>query len=267
MESKTKHRILGSLVVIALVVIFLPLFDTGTPSATSAAVEPPPFPDQSVQVSSSDSSVPIQSPTTSDDGPFRQQPDDVISDTHPNLISAKSKETKAKSSPHAVDINQSIYDSEKRAVDAPAPIAKPLVTNEELLNSFHPTEVKRTNIIVPANKRPPSNKMRSVQKPVTQPVAKIAAAIDPEIIKIKDAMWAVQIGTFSNKANALRMVNNLRANGYRAFIHEAKAPYNGKLRVMVGPLNKKDSAKVMAAKLENTMHLRGIIVNYKPLTV
>ena len=50
MEKRTKHRILGILVVIGLVLISLPLFQGEKEEALNTAlVQPPAFPDQVVQ--------------------------------------------------------------------------------------------------------------------------------------------------------------------------------------------------------------------------
>ncbi len=59
MEKKTRHRILGSLVLIGLVVILLPFFQGNKEFATETTlVKAPPFPDQSMQAMISDPSQP-----------------------------------------------------------------------------------------------------------------------------------------------------------------------------------------------------------------
>lgn len=70
------------------------------------------------------------------------------------------------------------------------------------------------------------------------------------------------------EANALRVVNNLRANGYRAFIQQISTTLgDDNTRVFVGPENKQSSARELAQKLESDMHLRGIVISYKPLAL
>src|SRR3990167_7693331 len=89
MEKKTKHRLLGILVIVGLVIILLPLFQSGKESSSPATlVKAPPFPDQSIQVTSqpienspqpvsNTSSPPIEQPTSQVDT-VNQQPDDTI---------------------------------------------------------------------------------------------------------------------------------------------------------------------------------------------
>lgn len=63
-------------------------------------------------------------------------------------------------------------------------------------------------------------------------------------------MWAVQLGSFSNQANAERLAAELRQQGFAAFLSRLETP-NGELqRVRVGPQRDRESAEAMAARLE-----------------
>ena len=63
-------------------------------------------------------------------------------------------------------------------------------------------------------------------------------------------MWAVQLGSFSNAANAERLAAELRQQGFAAFLSQLETP-NGELqRVRVGPQRDRESAEAMAARLE-----------------
>jgi DedD protein len=62
-------------------------------------------------------------------------------------------------------------------------------------------------------------------------------------------MWAVQLGSFSNQANAERLAADLRKEGYAAFLSQLQTD-SGKLhRVRVGPQKDRPSAESMAGKL------------------
>ena len=62
-------------------------------------------------------------------------------------------------------------------------------------------------------------------------------------------MWAVQLGSFSNQANAERLAADLRKEGYAAFLSQLQTG-SGKLhRVRVGPQKDRASAEAMASKL------------------
>ena len=67
-------------------------------------------------------------------------------------------------------------------------------------------------------------------------------------------MWAVQLGSFSNQANADRLAADLRKEGYAAFLSQLETS-KGKLhRVRVGPQKDRAEAESMAAKLSVKGH-------------
>jgi cell division septation protein DedD len=71
------------------------------------------------------------------------------------------------------------------------------------------------------------------------------------------------LGSYKNKASALRLVNRLRANGYSAFIQQASAETS----VYVGPETKENIARSIATRLEYEMKLQVFVISYKPLTL
>lgn len=90
---------------------------------------------------------------------------------------------------------------------------------------------------------------------------------DNHLVNLKNAAWAIQIGSFKYKANALRMVNELRANGYRAFMQGISTHLGENTRVLIGPENKRNDAYDLAMRLENELHIHGIVISYKPLSL
>jgi DedD protein len=74
-------------------------------------------------------------------------------------------------------------------------------------------------------------------------------------------MWAVQLGSFSNQANAERLAADLRKKGYAAFLSQLDTE-SGKLhRVRIGPQKDRDSAEAIAAKLSSAGH-KGQVVTH-----
>lgn len=86
------------------------------------------------------------------------------------------------------------------------------------------------------------------------------------MLTLSSAAWVVQIGSFKNKIHALQLVNNLRANGYHAFVQDISMP-DESTRVYVGPEQNHANALVLADRLQNHMHIKGVIMSYKPLTL
>jgi DedD protein len=62
-------------------------------------------------------------------------------------------------------------------------------------------------------------------------------------------MWAVQLGSFSNKANAEKLAADLRKQGYAAFLSQLDTGSGTLHRVRIGPQKDRDAAEAMAARL------------------
>ena len=67
-------------------------------------------------------------------------------------------------------------------------------------------------------------------------------------------MWAVQLGSFSDQANAERLAANLRKEGYAAFLSQLKTSSGSLHRVRVGPQKDRRSAESVASKLGGDGH-------------
>ncbi len=80
-----------------------------------------------------------------------------------------------------------------------------------------------------------------------------AEAAEPEPTS-STGMWAVQLGSFSNKDNAERLAADLRKQGYAAFLSKLETD-NGTLhRVRIGPQKDRDAAEAIAARLAKADH-------------
>lgn len=312
MERKTKHRILGTLVMIGLGILLLPLFQNGKELKSQASlVTAPPFPDHAVQAASvvapeiakADQPAPTQKPQTADD---MNTPDDTISVVHPSVVNQQvpailqpndtittAAVKKADARPVASQPQSDANPENKLSELAPAISEKETATarmtsakmtkndaaqaakiSEALLDSgiqtksptHHKTvklaKAKTTKKLVHVAKHTSKNKLRSVK-----PVAVHGPINNDGLAAIKNAAWVVQIGSFKNKSNALRLVNQLRANGYRAFIQQISTAFGENTRVFVGPEVKRINARALADRLETNMHIRGIVISYKPLTL
>ena len=67
-------------------------------------------------------------------------------------------------------------------------------------------------------------------------------------------MWAVQLGSFSNKENAEKLAADLRKQGYAAFLSQLSTSNGPMHRVRIGPQKDRDSAEAMAARLAKVGH-------------
>jgi cell division septation protein DedD len=297
MEKKTKHRILGLLVIIGLVIISLPLFQGSNelPSGTTL-VKAPPFPDQSMQVIGSDPSqgaisqtepeqgvAPNTQATKVNESAINEQPDDTITQQHTALNTPNMSED---SHTPTNTMANAASSPEQDTADADPVASKAVITEDagtDLGDDVVQTDkpINKTNIAAKTpNKKPASvNPVDQIKVLSYHSIeAKTAHVIgvnagnttkvsDNELFALKNAAWVIQMGSFKNKVHALRMVNRLRSSGYPAFIQKIGTPFGDSTRVFVGPQLKKDSAHAMAKKIDNDLHLRGIVISYKPLTL
>ena len=67
-------------------------------------------------------------------------------------------------------------------------------------------------------------------------------------------MWAVQLGSFSNKDNAEKLAADLRKQGYAAFLSQLQTDGGQLHRVRIGPQKDRESAEAMAARLLKVGH-------------
>ena len=67
-------------------------------------------------------------------------------------------------------------------------------------------------------------------------------------------MWAVQLGSFSNKENAERLAASLRKEGFAAFLSQLQSAEKELHRVRIGPQKDRADAESVAAKLSQSGH-------------
>ncbi len=90
----------------------------------------------------------------------------------------------------------------------------------------------------------PQPKAKSVQ-PQTVPAQPDASTT---------GMWAVQLGSFSNKQNAEKLAADLRKQGYAAFLSQLETDSGRLHRVRIGPQKDRAGAETMAARLVKVGH-------------
>nr|VFJ56013.1 MAG: Cell division protein DedD (protein involved in septation) [Candidatus Kentron sp. FW] len=76
--------------------------------------------------------------------------------------------------------------------------------------------------------------------------------------------WAVQVGSFVKRGNALGLRDLLQTKGYRAFVEFVPGGNGGvtRTRVFVGPELDRENAQKSARKLRTDLSIKGIVVRY-----
>ncbi|MFQ6006503.1 MAG: SPOR domain-containing protein [Woeseia sp.] len=74
-------------------------------------------------------------------------------------------------------------------------------------------------------------------------------------------MWAVQLGSFSNQANADRLAADLRDEGYAAFLSQLRTESGPLHRVRIGPQKDRGAAEAIAARLKSDGHIGQVVTH------
>jgi len=98
----------------------------------------------------------------------------------------------------------------------------------------------------------------AVPAPAETVVEEAPARVDekptPKPAASTTGMWAVQLGSFSNKQNAEKLAADLRKQGYAAFLSQLQSSSGTLHRVRIGPQKDRESAEAMAARLLKVGH-------------
>ena len=91
-----------------------------------------------------------------------------------------------------------------------------------------------------------------------------ASSVVSEQGRITDLKWAVQVASFGQRDNALRQRDQLLADGFEAFVSDAKTDGLVMTRVAVGPMIDRDVAERTRAELEQRYASGAVVVRFSP---
>lgn len=75
-------------------------------------------------------------------------------------------------------------------------------------------------------------------------------------------VWAVQVGSFSNRNNALALRKKLRQKKFTAFVEYVKNNKGGVYRVRIGPEANRDKADAILKDVAQKLDLKGVVVKH-----
>jgi len=134
----------------------------------------------------------------------------------------------------------------------PPPVPAPVVVERELPPEPAPVTASATEPVAAPQPAPAPPK----------PAAPVQPVKPAEVASGKPAAaesWAVQVGSFSEQANATRLRDSLRGKGYPAYVEQVKLASGASYRVRVGPVLSRADAEAIQAKLAK-IDQRGIVV-------
>jgi DedD protein len=229
-----KQRLIGAFVILSLAIIFLPMiFDKPHQENRAVLVPVPPKPEFRT--------IEIGKPT--------QPKFNVLElDSESNKLVEGAKRVKPeKQSVRTIEIDASSKLEETNSTSVDSGVAK--------LESGSAKQAIAKNVV----KKPDSEETKQVAKrsDVTviskhQPASKRPLASKPKVshLPIFKNVWMVQLGTFSNAANAYKLRDKLRKDGFDGHTKEVKLGGKKAIRVFTGPFVKKREAEKIKKKLD-----------------
>lgn len=109
-----------------------------------------------------------------------------------------------------------------------------------------------------AAKAKPANNSKPVEKVKTAPPAEPSKEA-----RGLPAAWVIQCASFSQPANANKMVERLRAGGYKAYSESLQRGDKTLYRVLVGPALNRERAESLQAEINRRFGLKSILSRFE----
>ena len=71
--------------------------------------------------------------------------------------------------------------------------------------------------------------------------------------------WAVQLGSFASRANADKLVHQLKAQGFSVYVVSGGSGAAARYRVRIGPMADRSAATQAVAKLQSLGHTASFV--------
>ncbi len=224
-DRRVKERLVGASILLALLVLIVPELLSGPPSRAPAGLRLPasaPEPVRNITVDLATSKAPAVDPSVDAAGASIAQP--------PETRSA------------AVEPPPSATDA-----SAPTPSTPPSgkLSSEALRAAVPPAATS------PRAAASPPRLETAERAPTSPPLTSKPAA--------GGGGWAVQLGSFANRANADKLMRELKARGFQAYVVSGGSGRSMRYRVRVGPLADRGAAAKAAAKLKALRHASSLV--------
>ncbi|TAL61870.1 MAG: SPOR domain-containing protein [Legionella sp.] len=255
MDEKLKHRLIGLAVIVSLGAIFAPAImkksSQRNESNFSVNVKLPPKP-VVPHVTMTDENETFKTikvarvnvPAVAED---KQLPDLVRAET------IKSDQVIGSKGPKETLVAHSVPDNKKEPVKlALAESAKATVDKAITVAATNKSQKDSTTIAVA---KPKAAATQIAKAAIKRPIA-------PKALSYKE-VYAVQLASFSQVANAQALVNRLHSKGYKANYIKTISRNGPVYKVYAGHSPNKNDALKMKSQLANALQLNGFVVNTK----
>lgn len=134
-------------------------------------------------------------------------------------------------------------------IPKPATVEKPDQIRLPVEEKLPPSKIEKNSI--KAENKTPSRTLRNIVSDLTTS-------------KKTDGpkAWAVQVGSFANRSNALALQKKLRKNKFTAFVEFIKNNKGGVYRVRIGPEVQRAKAETILRDVKKKLDIKGVVVSH-----
>ncbi|MEY4590562.1 MAG: hypothetical protein RL497_2638 [Pseudomonadota bacterium] len=246
MDDGLKQRIVGALVLLALLVIFLPvLFDRNRVEPVDRTSQIPP----AISVPAAPINPPVAPVLVESD--MAPPPEQMLVPAEstaekPEVIAAQN----AKIAAHNAK-NEAAKTAQSEALAQKKPEALAQKKPEALVQ-------KKSEALVQKNTPPLSPKL--TQSEATKPVLD-APKLNPQGAA---EAWLLQVGSYKTAAQANKLREELAAKGFNAYTRALNSPKGPVVRVFVGPKLDKTTALEQKKRIDELFKLNVLVLPYTP---
>lgn len=258
MEIRLKERLVGAIVLVAIVVVVVPELLTGPRGGDTARTETTPgavAPVRTVTIDLGTASrvpearSPDAAPTPAATTPIPATAPvatPLPATAPPPPTSAAAADASSRAVPREPVLSTPPQEKPAVVAKAPAPSTDGAATIRPDASSAAKTPVAKTPDAAPAAK--PAAPKAAIRTPESEPAAKPAVAATKPTSSGASG-WVVQLGSFASRPNAEKLVGELRRGGYSAFVSEFRGSGKVLYRVRVGPEQDRARADALAKRL------------------
>lgn len=260
MEKKKLHRVVGILILTAVVIIILPLVTgkNGVPESKTLSMEVPAG-SRAVKLADT-SSVPQATAVPEPQGASSALAAVPDSDDQPPAVNPPAAAAEEPATPVPAEAVPPTPPAAMPPAQTPTPGAG---SGSGDVSAPAPS----ADTAPPAAASAPASAPAAA--PASAPDANSAAAKKPAALSaVVASAWAVQMGHFHNHTNAVRLANRLRNAGFNAFTRQVVSR-NGVVstRVYVGPESAQASARRVSTDIHAQTKLQGMVVPFEALAL
>lgn len=267
-----KKRIVGFLLLIGILLIIIPLFfgrsiPVDELKLSARVPTPPPKPnDITVAIPPQSATVPkiaqVPKPATEEHTNSSIVFEELQANSHTNSTNTSSDKTNtstttalANTKATPIKINTPIILAKTTAPVELSPPTNVQNTTTAVTTSTPSTEVSSTTTPSTIAANDVTRSIKSTQKSTSKPSKKTATHLPANA-----EAWSVQLGSFSTKSNAVKLIQQLESQGFTAYMRTTKTTKGDFIRVLVGPYLQRNEAAESEKRIRAGLNIQGILV-------